>query len=105
MAHYQSGSDAMRAYADARVAAAKQVLAAHRGDATGCCVACGRPAPCPGRTAADQLRTHYQGWLDAAARPAIPPPAAPAGDQPPTDTTGLRLIRPYVFRRGPGGRR
>jgi hypothetical protein len=72
MASYQSGSDAMRAYADTRVAAAEQVLATHHGDATGCCLDCGRTMPCPDRTAADQLRTHYQGLAGRGSQPGYP---------------------------------
>jgi hypothetical protein len=66
MAIFRSGDDAMRDYARSRVQDAEQALGAHRRDGVGCCVACGRPAPCDDMARAGQLREHYRAWLDGA---------------------------------------
>lgn len=66
MSTYRSGDATMRAYAQERAQDADQILAAHRRDGAGCCVACGRPAPCNDLVQAAALREHYRGWLDGA---------------------------------------
>ena len=84
MTTYQSGADAMRAYAWSRVQDAEQALDAHRRDGTGCCVSCGRPTPCAAEREAGELHEHYRAWLNGAR----------------SDVQGGHLsarIRPYVL--------
>jgi hypothetical protein len=84
MTAYWSGADEMRAYAWSRVQDAERALVAHRRDGAGCCVCCGRPAPCDVMLQARRLGEHYRGWL-AGARTWVD-----------ADGAGARL-RPYVL--------
>jgi hypothetical protein len=77
----------MTAYAHAQVAAALQTLNAHRTDATGCCVSCGRPAPCPDQAGAEQSYGRYESWL-------APQPVFGSEHR---FTERGELVRPYVM--------
>ncbi len=59
-------------------ATGQQILAQHRPDQAGLCVACGRISPCEPRLRGQELVDRYSGWL-AAPPPVTPPPFAHNG--------------------------
>jgi hypothetical protein len=77
----------MTAYARAQLDAAQLTLNTHRPDATGCCVACGREAPCPDRAGAEKSYAWYESWL-------APQPVFGGGHR---FTERGELVRPYVM--------
>lgn len=85
MGIYQSGSVAdIGEYVGEQLARADQLLATHQPDGgTGCCRACGRPAPCDTASNAAWLRDRYSSWDEA---------------QP------VALVRPYVLHEVRGGK-
>jgi hypothetical protein len=66
MTAYRSDED-MRAFAKEALAKAEDTLKGHRRDGVGCCVSCGREAPCDAAETARLTIDHYRGWLGNAA--------------------------------------
>lgn len=71
-------------YVGEQLARADQLSVAHQPDgATGCCRACGRPAPCETTTHVAWLRERYGSW---------------------EETQPVGLVRPYVLHEVRGGK-
>ncbi|MDT4995556.1 MAG: hypothetical protein QOH97_5448 [Actinoplanes sp.] len=80
----------MTTYARHQLDAARQMLREHRADATGCCVSCGRPTPCPDQVTAEKSSNWYQSWLV---------PQSVFGSEHRFTAQGS-LVRPYVRNAG-----
>lgn len=62
------GLAVVQAYATDQITQAERLLAAHCGDGTGCCAACGRTALCPTAVAAVRQIAYWQHWTTTIGR-------------------------------------